>query len=278
MLRRSLLSSLLFCSALACNPKSTLRQKAPAIEVTPTPALFQPLAVGKSAAIALQVKNTGNIDPHLGKDPYVVEADNDNLVEYDTPAVLAKDCAGKSRAEDTRLTIVPGDCAVLVLRYAPQNTDKDDAALVFESDDPDHPTLSIPVGLGAPPHLQACTVNESGGDGACDTPQALVAGAKISFTVRFSPDDASDQVGALLLPNDGRPDQYLRLHGTALLSPTCRLEASASTVSFGQVVRGQSAQRNVSVATAASPAAPSRLCRSSSASRSSPCSRRRPAL
>ena len=39
-----------------------------------------------------------------GKDPYVVEADNDNLVEYDTPAVLAKDCAGKSRAADTRLT------------------------------------------------------------------------------------------------------------------------------------------------------------------------------
>ena len=409
-LRRPALFSLLLCSALSCNPKSTLRQKAPAIEVTPNPIFFQPLAAGKSAAVAVQVKNTGNIDLHLGKDPYVVEADQDNLVEYDMPSVLGKDCDGKSRPPDARLTIVPGDCAVLALRFSPQNTDKDDATLVFESDDPDHPKLSVPVGLGAPPHLQICTVNEAGGDGACDTPQTqpalvefgivaagqsktqkvrlrnvgtvplgglvvydpagvnggefarsanaptalavggsvdvtvrftpagggartgflqvdsadptrpsaqiplrgvtagpalcvdpdpvdfgqgsagtpsdktvtltscgnvavklqqatfdtlsspaftssalpapqtLTAGAKLTFAVRFSPDDASDQVGAVLLPNDGQPDQFVRLHGTAVLPPTCHLEASSPTVSFGPVVRGQSAQRAVTVA------------------------------
>jgi hypothetical protein len=129
MLRRPALLCALFC-AVSCNPKSSLRQKVATIEVDPNPILFQPLAVGKTAAVTVQVKNVGTIDLHLAKDPYVVESDNDGLVEYDTPAMLARDCAGSSRALDTHLTIVPGDCAILVLRYAPLNTtDKDDARL-----------------------------------------------------------------------------------------------------------------------------------------------------
>jgi hypothetical protein len=410
MLRRPALLCALFC-AVSCNPKSSLRQKVATIEVDPNPILFQPLAVGKTAAVTVQVKNVGTIDLHLAKDPYVVESDNDGLVEYDTPAMLARDCAGSSRALDAHLTIVPGDCAILVLRYAPLNTtDKDDARLVFESDDPEHPTLSVPVSQGPPPHLQVCTIKADGSDDGCDTPetqpppiefgmvaagqnktnkvrlknagsvplgglivydpagvmssefarsanapttlavggsvditlkftpagggartgsmqvdsadptrptvqiplrgitagpalcvdpspldfgkgtvgsptdktvtltscgnatvhlqqaafdmlssaafsspalpgpQAIGVGQKISFIVHFAPDDAADQRGAILLDNDAQADQYLTLLGSAVLPPTCRLEAGASSVSFGQVVRGQSAQRTVTVA------------------------------
>src|SRR5438132_216207 len=83
------------------------------------------------------------------------------------PITLAKDCEGGDRKVDNRLTIVPGDCAVVVVRYAPQNdSDKDDANLVFESDDPQNPTYQVPIQQGAPPHLQVCTVNEAGGDDA----------------------------------------------------------------------------------------------------------------
>src|SRR5712692_3758904 len=88
MLRRLALLCVLLC-AVSCSPKTPLRQKAATIDVGPNPILFQPLAVGKTAAVTVQVKNVGNIDLHLAKDPYVVELDNDGLVEYDTPAMLA---------------------------------------------------------------------------------------------------------------------------------------------------------------------------------------------
>src|SRR5439155_21050559 len=79
-------------------------------------------------------------------------------------------------------------------------------------------------------------------------PQTLQPGQKISFHLRFTPEDGSDQNGALKIPNDGQPDQYVPMHGSATYPPTCRLEAGASSVDFGQVVRGQSSQRDVTVA------------------------------
>ena len=79
-------------------------------------------------------------------------------------------------------------------------------------------------------------------------PQALAPGASVTATIRFLPEDSSPALGALLVPNDGQPNQYVPLRGTAVYPPACRLEASATQVSFGQVVRGQSAQRDVTVA------------------------------
>src|SRR5262249_55491581 len=79
-------------------------------------------------------------------------------------------------------------------------------------------------------------------------PQTLQPAAKVSFHVRFSPDDSSDQNGALKVPNDGQPDQYVPLHGSAIFPPVCRLEANTQNVNFGQVVKGQNAQRDVTVA------------------------------
>lgn len=407
---RQLVPCVAILSLVGCKPTTKLRAKAPQISVSPDPVQFAPIAPGKTALVSLQVKNAGDLDLHLGGDPQIQETDGDGLTEYSMPVVFARDCTGGDRAAATRLTIVPGDCAEVVLRYAPQNTDGDTANLIFQSDDPQTPTLTVPVGLGQPSHLQVCTVNDSGGDGTCDTPatqpptvdfgvvaqggskrlkvrlknpgavpltqlqvfdpagpmgaefqrsanapvsidaggsvditvlftpagsgarlgtmevdssdplrpsvqiplrgvqegpalcadpspldfgkgsvgtpidktltlsscgsvavhlqpvvfdalspptftstslpaaQTLQPGDKISFTVRFTPDDSSDQNGAVKVPNDGQPGQYVPLHGTAVFPPVCRLEASAASVDFGQVVRGQSALRPVTVA------------------------------
>ncbi|MGZ6142918.1 MAG: choice-of-anchor D domain-containing protein, partial [Myxococcales bacterium] len=409
MLRRTL--PLCLATLAACSPHTSLQKKAATIDVSPNPILFQPLAVGKSAVVTVQVRNTGNLDLHLAKDPYVVEADNDGFTEYSTPITLAKDCEGADRKVDSRLTIVPGDCAVVIVRYSPLNTgDADTAALTFESDDPDHPTLAVPVQQGAPPHIQVCTIKENGADDVCDTPQtqpaqvefgvvaqgqsklnkvrlrntgqvplgslivydpdgpmgpefarsanaptsldvgaavdvtvkftpagagprtgwmqvdsadparpsvqvplrgvtagpalcadpspldfgqgtvgtaiqkdvkltscgnvavnlmtigfdvlsspaftpvtlpppqAIPPGSSVIATIRFLPEDGSPARGALLVPNDAQPSQYVPLLGSALYPPACRLEASVAQVDFGQVVRGQSAQRDVTVA------------------------------
>ena len=396
--------------SFGCKPVNKLRAKAPLIDVSPNPILFQPLAVGKNARVTVQVKNLGDIDLHLAADPTVDEADHDGLTEYTVPDAFSTDCTGAARGASTRLTIVPGDCAQLTLLYEPQSIDTDDAQLVFQSDDPDHPTYSVPVGLGQPPSIQVCTVKADGSDGTCDSPttqpptidlgvvakgqtarakvrlrnagtvplgglfvydpagpmaaefarsanaplsldpqasvdvtvaftpvaggprlaqmrvdsadplrptlqiplrgvasgpalcidpspvefgqatvgtpvdktvtltscgdapvtlkqaafdslssptftstslpgpQTLAPTQKISFSVRFSPDDTSEQFGSLLLPNDGQPDEYVKLHGNAVFPPICHLQASASSVTFPPVVRGQSVQSTVSVA------------------------------
>ena len=396
---------------LGCKQVNRLNAKAPQIDVTPNPVLFQPLAPGKTALLTLQVRNLGNEDLHLAGDPQIDETDGDGLSEYSTPITFARDCLGVDRAAGTRLTIVPGDCAEVVLRFAPQNADANTAQLIFQSDDPQNPTLTVPIQLGQPSHLVICTVDDAGGDSVCDTPQTtpplvdfgvvakssnkrtkvrlkndgtvpltqlvvfdpagpmgaefqrsanapvaldpgksvditvlftptgtgprigsmevdssdplrpsvqiplrgvaegpalcadpspldfgqgtvgtpvdrqltltscgsvpvtltsavqfdalspstftstslpgkqtLQPGDKLSFTVRFTPEDSSDQNGALKVANDGQPDQYVPLHGTALFPPVCRLEAGSQSVDFGQVVKGQSAQRDVTVA------------------------------
>ena len=398
------------CALVGCKPVNRLNAKAPQIDVTPNPVLFQPIAPGKTALLTLQVRNLGNEDLHLSGDPQVNETDGDGLSEYSTPITFARDCLGQDRAAATRLTIVPGDCAEVVLKYAPQNNDNDAAALVFAGDDPQTPSLSVPIALGQPSHLQVCTINDAGGDDVCDTPtttpptvefglvaknsdkrtkvrlknpgtvpltqlfvfdpagpmgaefqrsanapialdpgksvditvlftpggsgprtgtmevdssdplrpsvqiplrgvaegpalcadpspldfgqgtvgtpidkeltltscgsvpvqlqtvafdalsppaftssnlpppQTLQPGAKVSLNVRFTPDDSSDQNGALKIPNDGQTDQYVPLRGNAVFPPVCRLEANAQSVDFGQVVKGLSTQRDVTVA------------------------------
>ena len=70
MLRRTL--CLCLAASAACSQHASLRQKAPAIDVSPNPIQFQPLAVGKSALVTVEVRNAGNLDLHLSKDPYVV--------------------------------------------------------------------------------------------------------------------------------------------------------------------------------------------------------------
>ena len=79
-------------------------------------------------------------------------------------------------------------------------------------------------------------------------PQTIQPGDSVTATVRFLPEDGSPARGALLVPNDAQPSQYVPLLGSAVYPAACRLEASAAQVDFGQVVRGSSTQRDVTVA------------------------------
>ena len=53
MLRRTL--CLYLAASAACSQHASLRQKAPAIDVSPNPIQFQPLAVGKSALLTVDL-------------------------------------------------------------------------------------------------------------------------------------------------------------------------------------------------------------------------------
>jgi hypothetical protein len=78
--------------------------------------------------------------------------------------------------------------------------------------------------------------------------QALAVGAKLDVTLRFRPDTPGATSGALLIPTADSPDAFVLLKGTGADVPVCRLDSAQSTVDFGQVVRGQSAQRTLTLA------------------------------
>lgn len=386
--------------------KPQIRQKLPQIDVNPPALVFQPLPVGRSAVAIVTVHNAGDQDLHLARDPWV--ASTSGVVEYTLPSMLDHDCGGNARDGADHKTIIPGDCARVVVRYAPVQGGTGVAQLNFQSDDPDHGQLGVPISLGLPAHLGICTVNDDGTDGACDSaagapptldfalvargqtlakklrlkntgktrleglsikqpagsgeftrgqegpvaidagtsadlvvrfspvsggprtslleidsadpvrpvinvplrgiaagpalcpdptpleygqgnvgaridrqvtltscgsvavqlqqikldvlssaafttgalpaPQSLSPGQKVTLTVTWHPPDPGDFTGSLLIPNDGQPDQYVPLHGAAIVAPACSLSASVASVDFGQVVRGGSALRDISVA------------------------------
>ena len=98
----------------------------------------------------IQVKNAGNSDLHLTKDPQLSESDAAGNVEDDLASTLTKDCQGNPRPPDSHLTLVTGECALVTLRYTPANVDADPGQLTFFSDDPDRGTLRVPISLGSP--------------------------------------------------------------------------------------------------------------------------------
>ncbi len=403
----SALLSLALGPACKCG-KPQIRSKLPQIDVSPAALVFQPLPVGRTAVAIVQVHNAGDQDLHLARDPWVAQTGGSAVVEYTLTSTLDHDCVGAARDGTTRMTIIPGDCARVVVRYAPADGGTGNAQLNFASDDPDHAQVAVPISLGLPAHLAVCTVNDDGTDGTCDStagdpptldfalvargqtlakklrlkntgktrlegiavkdptgtgeftrgqegpvaleagtsadltvrfspvtggprnalleidsadplrpvvkvplrgiaagpalcadptpvefgqahvgqqldktvtltscgtvavqlqqikldvlsaasfslgalpaPQSLAPGQKVSLTVSWHPLDSGDFTGSLLVPNDGQPDEYVQLHGTAIIAPACALSASVTSVDFGQVLRGSSALRDVSVA------------------------------
>ena len=215
------LALLLAGNACKCGRAAVL-SKRPQIDVSPNPILFQPLPVGKSEVIVVQVRNLGSEDLHITSDPTITESDGDSQQEYSLGIVLNRDCGGAARSADTRKTLVPGDCAQVVVRYAPLNiTDKDPALLNFESDDPDHATLSIPMGLGEPAHLQVCTIKADGSDDQCDTPDTqppevdfgmVPKGQSALRKVRLRNVGKSELTNVVVYDPDGRPWKARRRH------------------------------------------------------------------
>jgi len=391
---------------------SNLRQQAPQIEVSPAALGVMPLPVGKSSLHIVQVRNAGNADLHFQADPTVAETDNDgNAGELLLPSILTHDCAGARRSATSRMLLGPGECARVVVQYAPANVGQDSGELKIASDDPDRPVVTVPISMGEAPKLSLCALDESGNVAACDAangtpptvafghaakdttlqrklrlknegkstldiaaildpdgpmriefsrdisavpsklaagataevlvkfrpaaggtrsawlqiesadplrpsvqvplrgqgdgpalcadpsplefgqnnigatsektvtlsscgtapvqlgkvaldplssvafgtgplpaPQTMAVGATIDVKVRFRPDSAGETSGALLTPTPEVPDAYVLLRGSGIDAPVCRLEPSVTKLSFGQVVRGGTADRSLTLA------------------------------
>ena len=96
-----------------------------------------------------------------------------------------------------------------------------------------------------PINLDAFSSPTFGTVGALPGAQKLAPGASIPVNLRWSPDQTGDALGTLDVPNDGNPAQAVDLHGLGI--PTC-LSASVRSLDFGQVAKGQSAERPLTVA------------------------------
>lgn len=412
MVRRVLLSTAIVAlaafPACKCGKGPGLVSKAPVLAVDPAALFFQPIPAGRSAVAIVAVQNAGNEDLHLARDPWV--AFTSGVAEYSLTSMLERDCTGAARTGAARLTLSPGECARVVVRYAPQEGGDGKAQLNLASDDPAHGTVAVPIALGEPARLVLCTLKADGTEDSCDSeagqpplvefglvargqsalrkvriknagrarlenlavkdpdgpmgaefqrsagtpvalepgqaadltirfapagggprlatveidsgdpkrpavqlplrgvasgpalcadpsplefgqanlgqkkdlpltltscgnapvqlrqvaldalssaafgapslpaPQTLAPGQKLQVHVIFQPLEDGDETGALLVPNDGQPGQYVKLHGTAKVAPACRLEAAVASIDFGQVVRGQTAERSLTVA------------------------------
>ena len=168
---RSLIPLCLALLALgpACHcGSSAIRSQAPVLDVQPNPIVITPVPLQHLANLQVKVTNAGNTDLHFSKDPELAETDGDNKAELSVTSSLYKDCQGLSRATGTRLTLAPGECALVTLNYAPSNVDADAGTLTFSSDDPEHGTLVVPISLGPPATLKLCTVKLDGTEDKCD--------------------------------------------------------------------------------------------------------------
>ena len=405
-----LLSSLVLGSACNCGSPG-IRSRTPAIAVSPAALVFQPIAPGSTSLAIVKVSNVGNADLHFEHDPVLAEAAA-GAGDYLLLSLLDHDCAGQPRTAN-RSTIAAGECARVVVKYAPLAQNADTAQLTLSTDDPDHPTVTVPISLGAAEKVKICTLKSDGSVDTCDSPSgappsvdfglvskgqsatrtfrvfnaadsgpldgiallapdgqdkleyvvtspraptSLAAGMTFDVTIRFNPtanglrpawielssndaarpaikvplagrsdgpaicaspdpvdfgttslgvevdktvtltscgtvpvqlldtsfnafaspafghttsfpgaqtlqpghavsvglsfvpQEAGDATGLLLDGNDGLPTQVLRLVGNAIVTPACHLESSVSKLDFGQVVKGQSLQKAVSVA------------------------------
>lgn len=77
-------------------------------------------------------------------------------------------------------------------------------------------------------------------------PRTMNPGDVVNIGLRMQADELGELTAGLLVKNDGDPSQMVQLHGTSVDLPACRLTA-VDQVDFGQVVRGTTASRQVSV-------------------------------
>ncbi len=163
---------------------SAIRSQAPVLDVQPNPIVITPVPLQHTATLQVKVSNAGNTDLHFTKDPELAETDGDSKAELSVTSSLYKDCQGLSRATGSRLTLSPGECALVTLNYAPANVDADAGTLTFSSDDPEHGALVVPISLGPPATLKLCTLKADGSEDRCDAPDGTPPVVEFSVVAR----------------------------------------------------------------------------------------------
>jgi len=155
--------------SFACKTEQRLRSQVPQIEVSPTSLTVLPLSVGKTSISIIEVRNIGTASLQLASAPIATDDDNDgNPGEFQVISALEYDCVGAKRSADFRLSIGSGECARVVVQYAPANADSDVGSVKLVSDDPDHPTVIVPIAMADAAQLTVCAHDAGGAKLACD--------------------------------------------------------------------------------------------------------------
>lgn len=134
---------------------------APDIVAAPNPIVFDRVPVNEEITVRLLIQNDGNAPLTLDDVPSLSEDDGDGLAELILRASgLPVNCLdGSERADDTPLVLDPGQCVSAEVVYLPRNLGSDTGSIVVTSDDPDTPTLVIPIdAAGAAPDIEVCAV------------------------------------------------------------------------------------------------------------------------
>ncbi len=142
-----------------CKSEPDLTESAPKIEVDPNPVNFGTVAMLEEAVVVLVISNGGIQELTLDDAPVLVENTEDGLVEIVMRAVLTPvDCnTGAERADDDPTTLLPGECSSITLAYRPQNLGGDTGSLTLGSNDPETPSLVVPIiAEGAAPDIEVC--------------------------------------------------------------------------------------------------------------------------
>lgn len=182
----------------------------------------------------------------------------------------------------------PGATADLTVTFAPSGAGLRKAWIEIDSGDPVRPAVQVPLqGQGDGPALCAdpdpldfgasnigTTVEKTVKFTSCGTapvllkqvafdalsdrvftaktalpgPRTLNIGETFDLTLLFKPDQVGATTGALLTPTPDSPNQYLTLKGIGNEAPICRLDAASLIMDFGQVVKGQFAERILTLA------------------------------
>lgn len=130
--------------------------------------LFDPTVIGVNQ-IVLNITNEGNVDLNIS--PVTVEGDGADSFEY------FDNCSGIFSP------LEPGERCLLPINFKPTTLGVKNAAVVIRSDDPDQPTLTIPiVGIasidtdGVPVPVEDAAPNNGDGnnDGIADSSQSTV--------------------------------------------------------------------------------------------------------
>src|SRR6185312_897364 len=124
------------------------------IQVSPNPINVPSATVGLAGQVNVQVKNVGTADLSVTS---VTVIDASTGIQFFISNLLTHDCMGEARDAATQMTLQPGVCAELGLRYLAGMDGTFTAKLhVVSSDFGDSP-LDVPITVSAlTPHIQAC--------------------------------------------------------------------------------------------------------------------------
>ncbi|MDF1561406.1 MAG: choice-of-anchor D domain-containing protein [Deltaproteobacteria bacterium] len=157
----AVLASFLGTNGCSCDGDGGLGDVKPEILALPNPVVFDRISVNIEASVQLMLKNDGNAVLEITGEPVLAENAEDGETELILRRImLPVDCGtGAERVDDTPNTVDPGECVSVDVVYIPANLGPDTGTITVQSNDPDTPTLVVPIdAVGAAPDIEVCVL------------------------------------------------------------------------------------------------------------------------